>query len=163
MSVLKKLPYAALVAALLAIDQAIKAYVRTKPKGAAFFSLPPLFELTHHTNTGAAFSLLESSPAVITVLSVVLLCGLCIFVLRSMTPTKPVRIVLCVMIGGGLGNLLDRLLYGGVTDYIRILLFPFPIFNFADMLITGAVFLLMIMILLGKLETKPGEYHGSSR
>ena len=49
------------------------------------------------------------------------------------------RLAISGLIGGGLGNLIDRILFGGVTDYIRLSLIRFPIFNFADICITVSV------------------------
>ena len=65
------------------------------------------------------------------------------------------------MIGGGVGNLIDRIAYAGVTDYIRLLLFDFPIFNLADMAITGSIAVLLILLLTGRLEETTGEKDGS--
>ena len=60
-----------------------------------------------------------------------------------------------------MGNLIDRIAYAGVTDYIRLLLFDFPIFNLADMAITGSIAVLLILLLTGRLEETTGEKDGS--
>ena len=63
------------------------------------------------------------------------------------------------LIGGGLGNLVDRILFGGVTDYIRLLFVRFPIFNFADVMITCSVFVLILLMMTNRLEESAGEKH----
>ena len=75
--------------------------------------------------------------------------------------TRTAQTAICCMIGGGVGNLIDRIVYAGVTDYIRLLLFDFPVFNLADIAITGSGVVLLILILMGKLEQTTGEEHGS--
>ena len=64
------------------------------------------------------------------------------------------------LIGGGLGNLVDRILFGGVTDYIRLSLIRFPIFNFADICITVSVAALMLLLLFDHFNDKTEERHG---
>ena len=145
----------ALAALLAAADQALKAMIRTQPQGAVLFSVPPILEITHRANTGAAFSLLSGNPLLVTLLSAVLLAALCAVMLRLLCPTQTARIALAFVIGGGAGNLIDRLAFGEVTDYIRLLPVRFPVFNFADMCITGGALLLMLLALTGRLEGRP--------
>lgn len=152
----------ALAALLAAADQALKAMIRTQPQGAVLFSVPPILEITHRANTGAAFSLLSGNPLLVTLLSAVLLAALCAVMLRLLRPTRTARIALAFVIGGGAGNLIDRLAFGEVTDYIRLLLVRFPVFNFADICITGGALLLMLLAMTGRLEGRtsaPAETH----
>ena len=142
----------ALCALLAAADQAVKALIRTHPVGSVIFSAPPFFEITHRTNTGAAFSLLAGSPLAVTALSLVLLLALCAAAFRFLRPTRPARAAIACVLGGGVGNLADRLLFGEVTDYIRVLPLRFPVFNLADMCITGGVAVLILLTLTGRLE-----------
>ena len=64
---------------------------------------------------------------------------------------------LSVLVGAGAGNLLDRILFGGVTDYIRLLWIPFPVFNLADICITVSVAVLSYCIITGRLDRHPEE------
>ena len=64
------------------------------------------------------------------------------------------------ILGGGLGNLLDRIFFGGVTDYINLLPIRFPIFNFADICITLSVGALVWQILFDRTTEKTEEHHG---
>ena len=146
-----------LAALLAAADQALKALIRTHPQGAVLFSVPSILEITHRANTGAAFSLLAGNPLLVTLLSAALLAGLCAVMLRVLHPTRTARIALAFVIGGGAGNLIDRLLFGAVTDYVRLLFLRFPVFNLADISITVGVALLLLLAMTGRLEGQPDE------
>lgn len=143
---------AALTILLTLVDQFIKAFIRTAPVGHVFLSMSPLLEITHRENTGAAFSLLSDSPQLVTVLSLLLIAGLAFAAFARMRLTSTARTAAACLLAGGAGNLIDRLLAGQVTDYIRLLPIRFPVFNFADILITGSIAMLILLMLTGKLE-----------
>lgn len=143
---------------LAAADQAIKALVRRVPQGHVFLRVEPFFELTHYTNTGAAFSLFSGNPMAIGLMTLLLLAAL-FMVLRGLNLSARAWFALACLIGGGLGNLIDRLLLGGVTDYIHLLPVRFPVFNFADICITLSIGYLMIQMLRGRLELPTEEGH----
>lgn len=140
-------------------DQAIKALIRSRPEGTVFLTLPHWMEITHCRNTGAAFSLLAGHPQVVTLLTALLLLLMAAAVFRRLHLTYPARLAVSALLGGGLGNLADRLFFGAVTDYIRLLPIRFPVFNLADVLITLSVTMLMLLLLTGRLETPSGETH----
>lgn len=146
---------------LVAADQGIKYYVRQLPRGEVFFCIPGFVELVPSANTGAAFSLLSGHTFFLAGISACLLAGLLIYLKRAMHLTSFAEILSLILIGGGIGNLIDRLFFGSVTDYIRILLFRFPIFNLADIAITCSVFGLIVLMITGKLEIDSGESHGT--
>ena len=85
---------------------------------------------------------------------------LCVYQAREKTLSTPARLAISGLIGGGLGNLVDRILFGGVTDYIRLSLIRFPIFNFADICITVSVAALMLLLLFDHFNDKMEERHG---
>lgn len=147
----------ALAALIAAADQAVKALIRLWPQGAVLVTVPPFFEITHRVNTGAAFSLMSGSPILVTVLSLVLFLALCTAAVRIFRPTRPARAALAFVIGGGAGNLADRLLLGGVTDYIRLLFIRFPVFNLADICITCGVAALILLTLTDRFEENTGK------
>lgn len=146
---------------VIAADQIIKAYIRQQTPGKTLFALPGLVAVTPSFNTGAAFSLLSGRPALLAAVSAVLLIALFLYVSRRMQLTGAAQTALCLVIGGGVGNLIDRIVYAGVTDYIRLLLFDFPVFNLADMAITGGVAALFVLLFAGRLEEATGDKHGS--
>lgn len=133
-------------------DQLIKSCIRLVPTGTMLFSLPPFFRIIHTVNTGAAFSIFRGNIWLILILSIILLAALCIVVVRFMNLTRPASVAFFCLLGGGIGNLIDRLFYKSVTDYIQLLFIDFPVFNLADIAITLSIIILMILLMTGHLE-----------
>jgi signal peptidase II len=100
-------------------------------------------QLVHVRNTGVAFNFLSGGGALVLALTLVALAALLIyFVLR---PTRPwLWLPVGLLVGGALGNLIDRLLNGSVTDFIKLPLWP--AFNVADMAITFGVLALLYVL-----------------
>lgn len=146
---------------VIAADQAIKAVIRRQTPGQMIFEIPGVVAITPSFNTGAAFSLLTGQPMLLAVISAVLLLAFCLYVARRIRLTRAAETALCCLVSGGVGNLIDRIAFAGVTDYTRLLLFDFPVFNLADMAITGSIAVLIILLLTGKLENTAGEEDGS--
>ena len=146
---------------VIAADQAIKAVIRRQTPEQMIFEIPGVVAITPSFNTGAAFSLLSGSAVLLAAISAALLLALVIYASRNMRLTQAAQAALCCLVGGGVGNLIDRIAYAGVTDYIRLLLFDFPVFNLADMAITGSIAVLLILLLTGRLEETTGEKDGS--
>lgn len=143
---------AAAALGVLAADQMIKHAVRQTPLCSELLCLPGVLEITHCVNTGAAFSVLEGRALLLAALSVLLLAGLIVFFMRSPELNTGTHVALGVLAGGGLGNLADRIVFGGVTDYIRLLFLPFPVFNLADICITCSILYLVFSLLTGRLD-----------
>ena len=152
--------YFLLAAVIAAVDQALKAMICFYPEGRVIWSVPPLFEFYRTTNTGAAFSMMSSKTVVVAVISSVLMLALCVLLARSRSSSRLFCVSLSVLLGGGIGNLIDRVIWGGVTDYIRLLFIRFPVFNFADICITVSVAVLFVLICFDHKVDKPEEHHG---
>jgi len=142
---------------LVVMDQLIKLTIRGIPLGTVVFRLPPLFEITHCINTGAAFSLFSGYNAGLIFGSVLLICAVVYVFFYRVHLSLAAKAALSVLIGGGIGNLIDRFMFGCVTDYIRLLFMRFPVFNLADIAITVSAFALMILAFADKLEVKTGD------
>jgi signal peptidase II len=134
---------AAVLGAVVALDQGAKALVRASvPRGEA----EPLLlgvDLVNTRNTGVAFSLFQDGGALLIVFTVVAMVALLVFFARD--PGRPgVWLPAGLLLGGATGNLIDRVLDGAVTDFIDLPLWP--AFNVADMAITfGVAVLLFVM------------------
>lgn len=149
-----KRAYVGLCLLLVAADQAIKALIRQRPNGSVFFEIPHVVSIVHRRNTGAAFSLFAGRTALITFVSVALMAMLLWLLLKAMRISREGKLALAMLTGGGIGNLIDRVLLGSVTDYIRLSFIDFPVFNFADMLITVSIGALLLLTLMGRLEER---------
>lgn len=94
-------------------------------------------------NTGAAFSLFEDKTVLLSIFSaLVMAVGFYLLIARKFKSKVLVASVVMIM-GGGLGNLIDRVFRHFVVDYIEVLFIDFPVFNFADCFITVGEFVLI--------------------
>jgi signal peptidase II len=131
---------AAVMAAVVIVDQLTKAAVRSSiPIGEErrfFIGI----QLVHVRNTGVAFSLFSGGGTIVLVFTLVALAVLVGYLARR--PDRPwLWIPTGLLIGGALGNLIDRVIHGAVTDFIKLPLWP--AFNVADMSITFGVLALL--------------------
>jgi len=140
-----------------ALDQWIKYEVRNLPYGQVFFRVPGLLELVPSFNTGAAFSVFSGHAVLLAAASIVLMAVAVIYMIRTPDLTRPASAAGLFLIGGGMGNLIDRILFGGVTDYIRITCFNFPVFNLADVTITCSVVVLIVLLMMNQLVENSGD------
>lgn len=147
---IKRIIGIALPVALL--DQGMKLFIRQRPLGQTLFEIPNLIAITPCMNTGAAFSLFSGRTALLVLGTSMLLLALCLYVAKAMHLTPIAQMAFGCVIGGGIGNWIDRMVYGSVTDYIRLLMIDFPIFNLADIAITGGVAILLILLMAGRIE-----------
>lgn len=106
------------------------------------------FYLTYTHNTGAAFSILTGQRIFLILIGVVILIILFNYLRKNKVEKKVDKISFSLIIGGALGNLLDRIVRGYVVDFIDVKIFGynFPIFNLADTFIVIGVFLLLITL-----------------
>ena len=112
--------------------------------------LPTLFNIHKIYNYGVAFSFLENKRYLILLFSLILIYFL--FNLRKDLPkTKKYDILFGVILGGIIGNLLDRVFRGYVIDYLETFIFgiSFPIFNLADICITLGIIIMILIMSLG--------------
>lgn len=107
-----------------------------------------VFHLTSHRNAGAAFGMLQNQRTFFIIITIVILIGL-IYFLHRVRKTQPMLAIgLSLVLGGAIGNFIDRVLFGEVVDFFHFVLINFPIFNVADSAITiGIGFVLLDSIL----------------
>lgn len=108
-----------------------------------------ILELTYLENSGAAFGLLKGQKAFfILVTAIVLTAVLYLFIkMPAKRKYNKAHIALSFLLGGALGNLTDRVLYGYVIDFIYISKIRFPVFNLADIYVTAATLFIVILLL----------------
>lgn len=149
-------------ALLVVIDQLIKQWATAvlQPLGALTI-LPGIVELRYFLNDGMAFSMLAGKQTLlIGMTSLMLLCVFLLLLLRKMGPWE--RISWTLILGGGVGNLIDRVVSGVVVDYVNFLFVDFAVFNFADICITTGVVMLMLWVLYDsyKKDREEKKMHG---
>lgn len=116
-----------------------------------FSILNNLLRITYTQNDGAAFSILSGHQTIIIIASIVLLI-LVYNLMFSFENNKLNDTAFGLMIGGTLGNLIDRIMFSYVRDFIDVNLFNFAIFNIADMAIVIGVILLFISSIKGSVK-----------
>lgn len=157
----------AIISAVLLLDQAAKYLVtRSIPRYGYVTVIPGILELTHLRNPGAAFGILSRAPGMWrTVLFIVVtLIALGVIALLIRKAEERLLIVSFSLIAGGAaGNLVDRIRFGEVVDFINVyvwskvaLLNPWPTFNIADSAISAGVGLMVLDMFLKKPEEKKG-------
>ena len=110
-----------------------------------FFAITPAY------NYGAAWSMLSGHRWLLIIISVVLLVVLYFMLIRGKKLNKYEEMTYGLLIGGIFGNLVDRIIYGYVIDYLDFNIFGynFPIFNLADSLIVISIIMLIIDVIRG--------------
>ena len=112
-------------------------------------------DLTFVQNTGAAFSMLEEHTWLLTLLSGVVAVILVILMAKKILPHWSGQLSLGLLLGGAIGNFIDRLLLGYVTDMFAATFLNFPVFNVADIaVVVGGILLCIHVILFMKDEDK---------
>jgi signal peptidase II len=128
---------------VIVLDQLTKALIRGSLALGATRHLLPGVTLVHTTNSGVAFSLLSGSAVTVTVIALIVLVALISFFARHRTQAL-LWLPTGMIAGGALGNLIDRLRIGAVTDFIKLP--DWPAFNVADSAITIGVVVLVLII-----------------
>lgn len=106
-----------------------------------------IFCLTYTKNNGAAFSILNGKRLLLILMTILIIGVLIYYIVKNRINNKMEILAFSLVIGGSLGNLIDRIVRGFVVDFISIKIFGynFPVFNIADSLICIGVFLLFII------------------
>jgi signal peptidase II len=141
-----------LIAALVALDQFVKAVVERTMELGQMIEVMPFLALLRAHNDGVAFSKLGGvSPTALIAVTTVIALGALIYLWRSPSTETGLRIGLAMIVGGAIGNIIDRIQHAYVIDYIyfHTPVWSFAIFNLADVFISlGAVLILVDEILL---------------
>ena len=138
----------ALAAALA--DRLTKLLAAGAPGGAL---VPGIIDLRPVQNRGMAFSMLSGQTLALTVFTALLIAGLVGWLVARPDAPPLARAGLWLIVGGGLGNLYDRLATGSVTDFIELAFVRFAVFNLADVCIcVGAA-----QVVLGNFDLSRGD------
>jgi signal peptidase II len=133
----------ALGAAIVGLDQLTKDTVAAGIAPGHEQSLLPGVHLVHVHNTGVAFGVLSGGGAIVLVCTLLALAALIVYFVAH-PGRRGLWVPTGLLLGGAIGNLIDRLMHGSVTDFIKL---PYwPAFNVADMSITFGVIALLIVL-----------------
>ena len=156
----RNLPYLLLVAAIVLLDQGTKELVARSLDLHEYVPIVDgLLSLSHVRNRGAAFGILSDwdvpyQSALLSALSLGALLAIALYFLRLPAAARWPRLALGLILGGAVGNLIDRIRLGYVVDFVHVFWrqHQWPDFNVADSAITVGVTLLVLDILFS-----PGE------
>ena len=141
----------------LVIDQVIKIIISCNMKIADSINIiTNFFRITYLQNTGAAWSILSGNKIVLILITLIALFLIYYFLLKNKNLKNIEYILYGVLIGGILGNLIDRVRFGYVIDYLDFNFgnYRYPVFNFADICIVVSI---VIMVLLSIKDDKDGN------
>ena len=140
--------YTVLGAGLLVLDQITKYMIRScMLAGESIPVLGELFRITYVRNTGAAFSMLSGHRVLLILLPLVIVAGAMWYFYREKEKHWMFYTSWALIISGGVGNLIDRICFGWVTDMLDICFFP-PVFNIADIGVTVGCAMFIIYVLM---------------
>lgn len=146
-----KLKHGILFVVLLVIDQITKVWVDASMQVQESFDIiPNFFRMTYLHNTGAAWSMLEGKMWFFYIITVIALAAMIYFYVHSNKTDVLFKTGIVCMMAGTAGNLIDRLVFQYVRDFLDFIIlgYDFPVFNVADMALCFGVFLIVVDILL---------------
>ena len=128
--IIKVLGFFAIPLTVVAFDQLTKHMIRTFMELGESLPADGFFRLTYTTNTGGAFSIFANYGFLLTIVAVLGVVMLVIYLRFLPLQSTVLKVGLGLDLGGAIGNMIDRLRFGEVTDFIDI--GPWPVFNVAD-------------------------------
>ncbi len=152
----------AVAALLVGIDQLTKWLVVNyiKPQGTVNLIIingKEWLNLTYQENTGAAFSILRDKQIFLIVLTSIIILGVIILMLTKQIKNKSYIWSFSLIIAGGIGNLIDRICYKYVVDFIDVRIIKFAVFNFADICAVVGTISLMIFYIINETKKSKAE------
>ena len=142
--------YYLLALVIIALDQITKAIIVNKMElGESIQVIEYFLYITSHRNPGAAWGILAGKMWFFYIVTVVVIIALVFYIQKMAKTHMLVGVALALMLGGAIGNFIDRILHQEVVDFIDTYIFGynFPIFNVADSALTVGVALLIIYML----------------
>ncbi|WP_342541835.1 signal peptidase II [Paenisporosarcina sp. FSL H8-0542] len=151
--------------AVVAIDQWTKwLVVKNMELGERIVLVDPTFALLSHRNRGAAWGMLEGQMWLFTIVTIVVVIGILYYFHKEAKGKPYFQLSLMVLLGGTLGNFIDRVFRGEVVDFADVLIpvinYEFPIFNVADAALTIGVIMLIIVMYFEEKAEKAAKRKG---
>ncbi len=150
MSLRKWLLFLLVVALVLMVDQLSKAWIIANMEiGETILLIPslhPFFQITYSTNTGAAFGFLPMAGGIFMIVAALISCVILYFYWQTPLDARLMQVGLSLVLGGAIGNVIDRLQHGYVVDFVHLVIpgVISNVSNFADHAIVLGVLCLII-------------------
>lgn len=151
-------------AVVLVIDQLTKLWVASSmERGGMVSVIDGVARLRYTQNTGAAFGMFQDATGILSILSLLVIIGILITFVRVGHPGSLSVLAAGLVVGGAVGNLVDRVRLGYVVDFFEVYgphieinhtIYTFPVFNVADSGITVGVILILIGLIFGDTEVQ---------
>ncbi len=125
--------------------------------------IPDIFHLTYVENRGAAFGMMAGQKWLLVWVTAIVILAAIIAVMAGKIKNTTVLFSVATIIGGGVGNLIDRVYRGYVVDYVHLKIIDFAVFNFADICVTVGTTVLLIYLLFYELKHKNKEVAGEAK
>ncbi|MCZ2257094.1 signal peptidase II [Sporosarcina sp. G11-34] len=151
--------YYAIAIVVILLDQATKWFVvKNMQLGEEIIIIEPYISFLSHRNRGAAWGMLEGQMWLFYIVTVVVATGIIYYFHKEAQGHRLFGISLMLLLGGAIGNFIDRLVSGEVVDFISVLIpvinYDFPIFNIADAALSIGVVTLIIHIIMDEKKNK---------
>ena len=142
---IRELTFSLVALLVIALDQISKFFIKANMSLGQSIPDEGLFRITYSTNEGMVFGLFANQTFLITLTAIVGIAAIIIYSRYPMFNHALVRVALGLMLGGAVGNLIDRIRLGEVTDFIDI--GAWPVFNLADSAVVVGVVLVILYFL----------------
>lgn len=151
--------YYALAGLVILLDQLTKwLVVKNMQLGENIAVMEPYISFFSHRNRGAAWGMLEGQMWLFYIVTIIVVAGIMYYFHKEARGHRLFSVSLMLLLGGAIGNFIDRLVRGEVVDFISVLIpiinYDFPIFNIADAALSIGVGLLIIHIFLDEKKNK---------
>ena len=153
------------IAVILLADLLTKKYIVEylfTQSGRSHVLIKGFINLVYTENTGAGFGMFSGNTVALTVITTIVIAAVLVFLVLAQKENMWLRVSLLFVVGGGIGNLVDRIALGYVRDFIQFAFWQnFAIFNIADSFVTVGVFMLVIVLivmLLGERKKSQKEF-----
>jgi len=153
---------------VILLDQVTKWLIVSRMNyGDSITIIENMFYITSHRNRGAAWGILQGQMWLFYVITLIVIVAITYYIQKAAKGKWLLGVSLSLMLGGAIGNFIDRVFRKEVVDFIHTYIFGynFPVFNIADSSLVIGVILLMIQMLLDERKTKEksngenGTYH----
>ncbi|SDZ16818.1 signal peptidase II [Proteiniborus ethanoligenes] len=148
--------YAAISLFIIFLDQLTKFYAIKMLKGnEPIIIIRNFLQLNYVENFGAAFGILQNKKVFFVIMTLVVIIGIVVYMKTNTNLTFSMKLALAMVIGGAVGNLIDRIRLGYVVDFVDVNfwgIYDFPVFNLADSFIVIGTIILMYLVIFNKYE-----------